>query len=231
MTLDGDSIAVDRLSVGIENLEGDVRGLVGAVGELGRNAHIAVVARGDVKGVTLEIEVSRGGDEADVSEESAAGVPTGVAWLAGIGDDLDEVVLAVFQSVAEVNLEAHVAVVCATHGLAVEQHVGGVHDALKVEEHTTAFPVGIGGEVVTVITFTHLLETATRQTALDIRSHIGIVGFLICCRCHPGLFNLEVVRHVDLLPLTFVVQSEFPTGIQTFCMSLCRCAQRHQHSR
>ena len=94
MTLDGDGVAVGRLTVGVEDFEGDVCGLVGAVGELGGDGDVTVVARGDIEGMALEIEVSRCGDEADVSEESATCIPTGVAWLTGIGNDLDEVVFA-----------------------------------------------------------------------------------------------------------------------------------------
>ena len=205
MTLDGDGVAVGRLTVGVEDFEGDVCGLVGAVGELGGDGDVTVVARGDVEGMTLEIEVSGGGDEADVAEESATCVPTGVAWLTGIGNDLDEVVFAVTQTVAEVDLEAHVAVVGASHELAVEQDVGCIHDAFEVEEHTTAFHISRWGKMVAVIAFGHFFEAATRQAALDIRGHICIIGFLIGRWCHPGLLNLKIVRHVHLPPITFVV--------------------------
>ena len=99
--------------------------------------------------------------------------------------------------------------------LVVQIDIGCVHDAFKVEEHALTLQFLGGCVVQSVVAFSHLLETAAGETALDVGCHIGVVGFLVSRGCHPGLLNLEVVGYIDLSPFTFVVQPELPTEVQT----------------
>ena len=153
-----------------------------------------------------EVEVAGGADEPDVAEESAAGVPARVAWLAGVGHDGYDVVLAKAQLVSDVDLEAHVAIVRAADELAVEIDVGHIHDAAKVEQQPTAAQlVGRGRQMETIPGTAHLLEATAGETALDVGRHIAVVGLLVSRRRHPGLLYLEVVGHVDDAPCGVVV--------------------------
>ena len=70
-------VVVNRLTVRIQNLHLDVRGLIlGAIGELGRNTDKLVIAGGDIERMASEEEILRCRDDTDVAEESASGVPT-----------------------------------------------------------------------------------------------------------------------------------------------------------
>ena len=60
--------------------------------------------------------------DAYVAEQSTTRIPTGVARLAGIGHHLYKIVLTIFQFVGNIQLEAHVAIVRATHTLHIHQH-------------------------------------------------------------------------------------------------------------
>ena len=134
VALQGDSVAIDSLAVGIQYLQGDACGLgFRAVGEFCGNADVAIVAGGNTKRMTVEINILGCGDEADVAIQSTTSVPARVAGHAGISDYLNQIILAVFKVGGNVNVEAHIAIVCATDALTVEQNVGCVHDAFEVE--------------------------------------------------------------------------------------------------
>ena len=173
--------------------------------------------------MATEVAILGGADQADATEQTATRIPAGVARLAGVGNDLDQVVLAVFQFVAQVDLEAYVAVVRAADALTVEQHVSRVHNAAEIDQHALALQVGGWGQVVAVVALAHLLEAAAGEAALDIGRHVGVVGLLVSGWCHPRLFYLEVVRQVDVPPLALVVQTKFPSKVQTLRRALGRC--------
>ena len=180
VALHGDGVAVHRLPLGILYLQGDARRLfLGAVGKLGGDAHIAVVAGSDVKRVTAEEEILRGGDEADIADEPSTGVPAGVLGLAGVGNHLDQIVLAVGQMVGDVDLKAHVAVVGASDALVVQIDISGVENAFEVEDHTTAFRLFRRSVVQAVVTFGHVLETPSGERVDDAHRHTVIIGVLV----------------------------------------------------
>ena len=89
--------------------------------------------------------------------------------------------------------------------LHVQVDVGSVHDSLEVEHHALPLHTLRWRIVQTVIAIAHFFESATRQAALDVGCHVGVVGPLVSGRSHPGLLYLEVVRHVDLLPCSLIV--------------------------
>ena len=202
----------DRLSVRSYHLHLHVDGFrLGVVRELCCNVDKAIVACGDVEWMAGKIKVFGCGDEFHVAEQTATGIPSRVVRLAGVGNNGQFVGFSPLQLVGDVNLKAHISVVGAANALSVEIDIARVHDAAKVEQDALALHVVGRSELITVVAFAHLLESATRQAALDVGCHIGVVGLLVSGRSHPWLFNLEVVWQVYLAPLSFVVQSEFPS--------------------
>ena len=192
------------------------------VRKLCRDAHVAVVAGGDTEGMAVEEEFLGRGDETDVAVQSCAGVPAGVLGLAGVGDDLNQVVLAVAECTADVDLKAHVAVVGASDALTVQIDVGGVEHTLEVEQHTTVAHIVRGSEVSAVVAFAHRLEASARQ---GIGGGIGIGGD------SPRHFYLEVMGHIDAPPVSLVVETELPAEVETFARPLgvrsCRSEEQH----
>ena len=59
--------------------------------------------------------------------------------------------------------------------------------------------------MIAIDALAHLFEATGRETALDVGSDISIVSLLVGSRSHPGLFNLEIVRHIDGAPLTVII--------------------------
>ena len=104
MTFDRYGIVVHRLTVRINYLQGDVCyfSLV-AVYELRTDTDIFVVAGGDKERMAGEVHVLRGCNDADITVESAASVPAGVAWLTGVSYNLYQVVFTILQVVLHVD--------------------------------------------------------------------------------------------------------------------------------
>ena len=152
-----------------------------------------------------EIDVAVGSHETDATEESAAGVPAGVVGLTGIGHHGEDVVLSELQLVGDIHLEAHVAVVCLSHQLAVQIDVAHIHDASEVNQQALALQAVGRREVQPVPAAPHLLERTAAETALDVGGGIVVVGLLIGGRCHPRLLYLEVVGQVDGAPMTVLI--------------------------
>ena len=76
MTRQADGIAVDSLSVRTDYLDSDACGLaLGTIGEFHRCTDVFVVASGDVEGMAAKIQILRCGDDSDIAEQTAAGVP------------------------------------------------------------------------------------------------------------------------------------------------------------
>ena len=108
--------------------------------------------------------------------------------------------------VGDVQLEAYITVFCPADELAVHINIAHVHDAAEVQHETSAFQRIGRREVVAVPAASHFLEASARETALDVGRHVGVVGFLVGGRRHPGLLNLEIVRQVHPSPLAVVEQ-------------------------
>ena len=131
-----------------------------AVGELGRDVDVAVVARRNAQRMALEVEGGVGDAYVHAAEQSAAGIPARslLAHRVCLHDNL--VGLSVAQLVGYVNLESHVTVVRAADAFAVQEHVAYKHDAFEVEQHAAPLPFGRRGDGLAVIAFAYLLETA-----------------------------------------------------------------------
>ena len=155
--------------------------------------------------MSCEELVAGSSNEFHTAEETTTGIPTGAERVACVGTHGDDVVLTKAQSARDFNLEAHVAIVGAANALTIEVDIANIHDASEVEQQALVLQTGIGRQVIAIPPLPHLLEAAAREATPDVRSNIGIVGFLTSIGCHPRLFNLEIVRKGDGAPATIVV--------------------------
>ena len=216
----------NRMSVRVGNAHTDVRCFVlCAVGEFYRGADVFVVAGCDIERMPVEEDVLWCADDADVTEQTATGVPAGIVRLACIGNHFDKVVLADFQLVGHIDFKAHITVVRAANVFLIQIDIGSIHDSFEIQQDALAFQLCRWGIVQPVVAFSHFLKTTTRQTALDIGGDIRIVGFLVGGGRNPRLFYLEVVRHIDLSPFALIIKSELPSEVQTLYCPLRHAVQ------
>ena len=146
-----------------------------------------------------EIQVGRGTDQADVTEQTATSIPARIP-LRHCRGTYYQLVLASTQQPCDVQLETHVSVVCSSDVLAVQPHVAHQHDAFEVEQQATVLQLVLAdSQRLPIPALAHLLEATGRQTTLDIGGHVGVVGFLVGRGWNPGLLYLEIMRHVNHL--------------------------------
>ena len=190
--------------------------------------------------MTLEIEVSTGGHQLHIAEKSATRVPTRIVRFARIGLHGNHILLSQLQLVRYVYLEAHIAIVCSAYVLTVQVDIAHIHDAPEVEQKPSALQRVGRRKVQAIPRLSHLLEAPTAQSALDVGCHVGVVSLFVSIRSHPGLFYLEVVRHVDGAPavvvefgrgcVLHVAGMEFPTKVQVLHNRSLR-HEGHSHSQ
>ena len=212
-----------------------------AVGELGRDVYEAVVACRNAQRMALEVEGGVGDADVHAAEQSAACIPARVVRLTGVGHHGYHVVLSPFQPAGDVYFESHISVVGAANAFAVQIDVAHIHDASEIQQYALVFHGFIGRQVVAVPSLAHLFEAAARQAALDIGSHVGVVGALRGVGLHPGLFYLEVVGQTDAAPLAVVgthgsrilhvACMESPALVDIFQGALCHRWHGIQHRR
>ena len=146
-----------------------------------------------------EIQVGRGTHQADVTEQTATGIPARIPLRHRRGTNL-HLVTADTQQPCDVQLETYVSVVRTTDVLAVQPHVTHQHDALEVEQQAAVLQLVLAdSQRLPVPALAHLLEATGRQAALDVGGHVGVVGFLVGRGWYPGLLYLEIVRHINHL--------------------------------
>ena len=194
--------------------------------------------------MALEVEVGWGGNEHHVAKQATACIPPRIQRVACVSLYGNHVLFPQFQLARDIDFEAHIAIIGASDAFSVQIDIAHIHDATKVEQQTAPSQVGTGRKMQAVPTDTHLLESTARQAALDIGSHIGVVGFLVSARLHPGLFYLEVVGHVHRAPFGIVQRrllsasnvacAELPSEVQIkFLTALrgdaCRCDECYGH--
>ena len=113
--------------------------------------------------MTPEVKVCRRVDQFDIAEETTTRIPTRVEFLLRGGYDEQLVRLSVAQLLGDVQFEAYITIVRTTNALSVEVDIAHKHDALEIEQYTTAFERGIGGDGTAVEAQPHLLETSSRE--------------------------------------------------------------------
>ena len=232
---------IDRLPLRVEDAQRYRHFLVASArSHLGSDGHKAVVARGDAQRVTLKIQVAVGAHQFHVAKQSATRVPARVARLARVGTHSHHVVLSHLQFLSHIYLEPHVAIVRASHLLAVHIDIAHIHDATEIQQQS-APPERVGRhQVQPVPSLPHLLEATTAQSALDIGRRVVVVGLFASRRRHPRLLYLEVVRHAHrapscvvqfhVRPVFHVASLEVPAVVQHGHAAL-RHSRLHTHSR
>ena len=170
------------------------------VGSQGRD-----VGRGDIETVAGDTDRVHGVD-VHVAEQTAARVPARLAAVGQDGQDGDDVLLAVLQVAADVELRTEVAVVNLSEPVPVDPNDGTGHHAFEVEHHLAPLPSLIGPEVLLVAGIGEALESASRTShSLPREFHLIIVRNVECAPAgivhHPLHLYRGVVQQAELPPV------------------------------
>ena len=150
--------------------------------------------------MAIEVKFAVSIDNIYIAEETATSVPTRVFRVGSIGIHGDGILLAIAQSLGDVNLKTHVSIVGAAYSLAIEIDISEIHYALKVDKASFSFVFTGRSESLDIPSAAHFLEATGRETALYVGSGIAIVSLFACIWCHPRLLYLEIMRHIDQFP-------------------------------
>ena len=126
-----------------------------------------------------------GGDEADVTVDSRAGIPTRRGLGRGVGPDDEEIRLAGLEVVGEVVAEADVTIGPAAEVVGVDPDVAVRHDAVELHPHALALGLGGHGD------FLAIPGHAGRQPAAGARGRRVLAEVPL---------DAPVMRHIEFAP-------------------------------
>ena len=98
----------------------------------------------------------------------------------------------------DIGLEAHIAVFGRSYLRAVQIDIAIEDESAEVEAHATILPDLLGAEALAIPAFAHRLEAARSA-----------------CTLVPGLFELEVMRQIDMAPAGIVERGVLGSGLRT----------------
>ena len=112
----------NKLPVRTIDADYDIRDLGrGAVGDLGLDVDVTVVAGSDIQGMALEIEVFGGDDNAHGAEKTSTRVPSGVYFAHCVGLYHKDVLMIIQEFGADVYLKPYIAIVCLSDIFSVQE--------------------------------------------------------------------------------------------------------------
>ena len=147
----------------------------------------------NIERVARKVEQRIGDDQFHPTKQSASGVPSRVVRLARIGAHGQQILLSIAQTICKVYLKTDVAIIRTANAFAIQIDIAHIHNAAKVDQHTSIAPRRIGRKPFPIPPDAHLFEAAATQPAPPISSLIGCDGLLLGRRRNPGLTNLKIV--------------------------------------
>ena len=143
-----------------------------------------------------EEQILIGNNKVDITIETGARKPAGVAWILRIRLDCDFIRLSPFQEFAQIDIEAQIAIVCATDTFSVQIDIAHQHNTLEVEHDALSLPFILGSEFIAIPANAHLLESTGTQSAAHIAARIAVIRALAGIRSHPVLSYQEIMRQI-----------------------------------
>ena len=158
--------------------------------------HLLVALCTDKKRMAREEQILIGNDEVDITIETGARKPAGVAWILRIRLDCDFIRLSPFQEFAQVYIKTEISIVGTSDTLSVQIDISYQHDALEVEHDALSLPFILGSEFVAIPADAHLLESTGTQSAAHIAARIAVIRALAGIRSHPVLSYQEIMWQI-----------------------------------